>query len=110
MIGADIYFPDVEPFASNDANKRFVAKTQQVFNYVPDKYMALGAASLQIWAAAANEEKSLDRETLAKRIRGGDFKGTIFGDAKFEPNGQLQSKHYLFTVENQKITVQLDGK
>jgi branched-chain amino acid transport system substrate-binding protein len=81
-----------------------------MFNYVPDKYMALGAALLQVWAAAANEEKSLDRETLAKRIRGGDFKGTIFGDAKFEPNGQLQSKHYLFTVENQKIIVQLDGK
>jgi branched-chain amino acid transport system substrate-binding protein len=110
VIGADIYFPDVEPFASNEANKKFVAKSQQMFNYVPDKYMALGAASLQVWAAAANGEKSLDKETVAKRIRGGNFNSTIFGDAKFEPSGQLQSKHYLFTVESQKIVVKPDGK
>ncbi|HZA01059.1 MAG TPA: ABC transporter substrate-binding protein [Hyphomicrobiaceae bacterium] len=109
VIGADIYFPDVEPFASNDTNKRFVAKTREMFNYVPDKFMALGAAALQIWAMAVNEVKSLDKERVAKRIRGGTFKGTIFGDAHFEPNGQMQSKHYLFTVENQKIVVNSDG-
>ena len=44
VIGADIYFPDVEPFASNPANKRFVAKSQEMFKYTPDKFMALGAA------------------------------------------------------------------
>jgi branched-chain amino acid transport system substrate-binding protein len=104
-IGADIYFPDVEPFASLPANKKFVAKTQQMFNYTPDKYMALGAAALQIWAMAANEVKSLDKEPIAKRIRGGSFENTIFGTAKFEANGQLQSQHYLFDVKDQKIVV-----
>lgn len=104
-ISADIYFPDVEPFASNEQNKKFVAKTQAMFNYTPDKFMALGAASLQIWAAAVNEVKSLDKEPVAKRIRGGSFQNTIFGTAVFEANGQLQSKHYLFTVKNQKIVV-----
>lgn len=105
-ISADIYFPDVEPFMSNEANKKFVAKTQAMFNYTPDKFMALGAASLQIWAMAANEVKSLEKEAVAKRIRGGSFQNTIFGTAVFEANGQLQSKHYLFTVQNQKIVVE----
>jgi branched-chain amino acid transport system substrate-binding protein len=105
VIGADIYFPDVEPFASNEANKKFIAKTQEMFKYMPDKFMALGATSLQVWAMAANEVKSLDKEPIAKRIRGGSFKGTIFGDVTFAPNGQLESNHKLFTIENQKIVV-----
>ena len=106
LIGADIYFPDVEPFASNPVNKRFVAKTQELFKYTPDKFMALGATALQVWAMAANELKTLDREAIAKRIRGGSFKGTVMGDITFEPNGQLGSRHYLFTVQNGKIVVQ----
>lgn len=105
LIGADIYFPDVEPFASNSANKRFVAKTQEMFKYTPDKFMALGATSLQVWAQAVNELKTLDREPVAKRIRGGSFKGTLMGDVTFEPNGQLQSHYYLFTVKDRKIVV-----
>ena len=106
LIGADIYFPDVEPFASSAANKRFIAKTEEMFKYTPDKFMALGATSLQVWAMAANELKTLDREAIAKRIRGGSFKNTIMGDITFEPNGQLGSKHYLFTVQGGKIVVQ----
>lgn len=105
LVGADIYFPDVEPFASNEANKKFVAKTEAMFKYTPDKFMALGATSLQVWAAAVNEVKSLDKEPVAKRIRGGSFKNTIMGDITFEPNGQLKSQHSIFTVENQKIVV-----
>ncbi len=105
VIGADIYFPDVEPFASNEANKKFVAKTQEMFKYTPDKFMALGATSLQVWAMAVNEVKSLDKEAVAKRIRGGSFKGTIFGDVTFAANGQLESSHKLFTIDNQKIVV-----
>jgi branched-chain amino acid transport system substrate-binding protein len=109
LVGADIYFPDVEPFASLPANRRFVAKTKEMFNYTPDKFMALGAASLQVWAMAVNEVESLDKEPVAKRIRGGSFKNTILGDITFEPNGQLNSRHYLFTVENQKIVVRPNG-
>jgi len=106
LIGADIYFPDVEPFASNAANQKFIAKTQEMFKYTPDKFMALGATSLQVWAMAVNELKTLDREAIAKRIRGGSFKNTIMGDVTFEPNGQLSSKHYLFTVQGGKVAVQ----
>lgn len=107
LIGADIYFPDVEPFASNPANKRFVAKNQELFKYTPDKFMALGATALQVWAMAANDVKSLDREAIAKRIRGGSFKGTVFGDITFEPNGQMKSRHYIFTVDGGgKMTLQ----
>ncbi|MCR5867796.1 MAG: ABC transporter substrate-binding protein [Aquincola tertiaricarbonis] len=106
LIGADIYFPAVEPFASNPANQRFVAKTQEMFKYTPDKFMALGATALQVWAMAANELKTLEREAIAKRIRGGSFKGTVMGDVTFEPNGQLSSQHYLFTVQGGKMVVQ----
>ena len=59
LVGADIYFPQIEPFASNPANQRFVAKTQEMFKVLPDKFMALGAMSLQVWAMAANELKTL---------------------------------------------------
>lgn len=106
LVGADIYFPDVEPFVSNPANQRFVAKNEEMFKYRPDKFMALGATALQVWAMAANELKTLDREAIAKRIRGGSFKGTVMGDITFEPNGQLKSRHYLFTVQGGKIAVQ----
>ncbi|KAF1067608.1 ABC transporter substrate-binding protein [Variovorax sp.] len=33
LVSADIYFPAVEPFVSNPANQRFVAKTQELFKY-----------------------------------------------------------------------------
>lgn len=106
VISADIYFPDVEPFASNPANVRFVAKTQEMFKHAPDKFMALGAMALQTWAMAVNELKTLDREAVAKRIRGGQFKATVMGDVSFEPNGQLRSNHLLFTVQGGKIAMQ----
>jgi branched-chain amino acid transport system substrate-binding protein len=106
VVGADIYFPDVEPFASNPVNKRFVAKVQEQHKLTPDKFMALGAASLQIWAMAANELKTLDREAIAKRIRGGKFGNTILGDMSFAANGQLSSRHYVFSVQNQKMVVE----
>lgn len=105
IMGADIYFPNVEPFASFPANQAFVQKTEEMFNYTPDKYMALGAISLQVWAMAANELGTLEREPLAKRIRGGSFKDTILGDVTFAQNGQLESNFYLFTVEDGKIAV-----
>jgi branched-chain amino acid transport system substrate-binding protein len=107
IMGTDIYFPDVEPFSSNEMNKKFVAKVKEKFNYTPDKFMAVGAFALQVWALAANELKTLEKEPLAKRIRGGSFKDTIFGDATFEPNGQLKSRIHTFTVEDQKIVVDL---
>jgi branched-chain amino acid transport system substrate-binding protein len=106
LVGADIYFPDVEPFASNPANRRYVAKVQEQHKLTPDKFMALGAASLQVWAMAANELKTLDREAIAKRIRGGSFRGTLLGDVTFAANGQLANRHYVFGVQGQKMIVE----
>jgi branched-chain amino acid transport system substrate-binding protein len=106
LVGADIYFPDVEPFASNAVNKRYVAKVQDQHKLTPDKFMALGAASLQIWAMAANELKTLDREAIARRIRGGSFRGTLLGDVSFAANGQLANRHYVFGVQGQKMVVE----
>ncbi len=106
VVGADIYFPDVEPFASNPVNQRYIAKVQQMHKLTPDKFMALGAATLQVWAMAANELKTLDREAIAKRIRGGTFRDTLLGEMKFAPNGQLDTRHYVFTIKDRKMAVE----
>lgn len=106
LISADIYFPYAEPFASNAQNKRFVAQMQKQFKTVPDKFMALGAASLQIWAKAAAKVKSLDRTAVAQAIRGQEIPGTIFGDARFGANGQMEHHYSIFTVKDGKIVVQ----
>lgn len=106
VVGADIYFPDVEPFASNPVNQRYIAKVQQMHKLTPDKFMALGAATLQVWAMAANELKTLDREAIAKRIRGGSFRNTLLGDMSFAPNGQLATRHYVFTVKDRRMVVE----
>lgn len=106
LVSADIYFPQAEPFASNPANQRFVAQVQKETNGLPDKFMALGAAALQVWANAANESKSLARETVAQAIRGHTIKDTIFGDAVFAPDGQMQSHYAMFTVTQGKIVVE----
>lgn len=106
IMGVDIYFPEVEPFASNPANRKFIARTQSMFKQTPDKFMAVGATALQVWAAAANELKTLDREAIARRIRGGSFKGTVFGDVTFAPTGQMQSRTHLFQVRDGRIVVQ----
>ncbi|MDF2233371.1 ABC transporter substrate-binding protein [Albimonas sp. CAU 1670] len=106
VIGADIYFPDIEPFASNPVNQAFVAKLQEMHDRTPDKYMALAAAALQVWAMAVEDVKSFEKEAVANRIRGGSFQGTLLGDINFQPNGQLDSHHYLFEVKDQKMVVE----
>jgi len=106
LVSADIYFPDAEPFASNPENKRFVAQMQKQFNATPDKFMALGAASLQVWAKAAATVKSLDRKTVAEAIRGHEIPGTIFGTARFGANGQMEQHYEVFTVRDGRIAVE----
>lgn len=106
VMGVDIYFPDVEPFVSNPVNRNFVARSQNMFKQTPDKFMAVGATALQLWAMAANELKTLDREAIARRIRGGSFRNTVFGDVGFASSGQLQSRTHLFKVQDGKIVVQ----
>jgi branched-chain amino acid transport system substrate-binding protein len=103
VLSADIYFPDAEPFASNAANKAFMAQMKKQFGLVPDKYMAIAAASLQVWAKAVESTKSLERKTVAEAIRGHTIAGTLLGDAVFSPTGQLGSTYAVFTVKDGKI-------
>jgi branched-chain amino acid transport system substrate-binding protein len=105
LTSADIYFPDAEPFASDPVNKRFVAEMQKQFKTAPDKFGALGAASLQVWSKAADKVKSLDREAVANAIRGQEFPGTIFGTVRFDEHGQLNHQYHVFTVKDGKIVV-----
>ncbi|MFN6995041.1 MAG: ABC transporter, partial [Aquincola tertiaricarbonis] len=70
------------------------------------KFMAVGAAALQVGARAASELKTLERAPVARRIRGGSFQGTVFGDVSFAPDGQLQSRTHVFQVRDGRIVVQ----
>jgi len=106
LHSADIYFPETEPFASDPENKRFVAQMQKQFKAEPDKFMALGAASLQVWAKAVAKTNSLDRKAVAAAIRGQEIPGTIFGSVRFDPNGQMQHRYFVFTVKDGKIVVE----
>ena len=102
VISADIYFADLPPFDGIKENLDFVAAYKKAYNAVPDKGEALGAAALQVWAAAANATKSLDRKTVATAIRGQTIKGTVLGDLGFEANGQAKHKHTIFKVVDGK--------
>jgi len=102
IISADIYFPDLPPFDKIKENFEFVEAYRKAHNEAPDKGAALGAASLEVWASAANATKSLDRKTVAEAIRGKTVSGTILGDVTFEANGQARHKHTIFKVTDGK--------
>jgi branched-chain amino acid transport system substrate-binding protein len=102
VVSADIYFWNLPPFTSIPENTSFVAAFKKAYGVEPDKSAALGAAALQVWARAVEATKSLDRKTVAEAIRGKTIKGTVFGDATFLPNGQLQPRYVLFKVVDGK--------
>jgi branched-chain amino acid transport system substrate-binding protein len=102
IVSADIYFWDLPPFNAIPENNSFVAAFKKAYGVEPDKSAALGAAALQVWARAVEATKSLDRKTVAEAIRGKTLKGTIFGDASFLPNGQLQPHYVMFKVVDGK--------
>ena len=102
VVSADIYFPDLPPFDHIKENLEFIEAYRKAHNETPDKGAALGAASLEVWASAANAAKSLDRKTVAGAIRGQTVKGTIVGDLAFEANGQAKNKHTIFKVVDGK--------
>ena len=106
IVSADIYFPDTEPFASNPANQRFVSEMQKQFKIEPDKYMALGAAALQVWAKTANSLKVARSQGRRRGDPRHAIPGTIFGDATFAANGQLQSSYAVFTVTAGKMVIE----
>jgi branched-chain amino acid transport system substrate-binding protein len=105
LTSADIYFPYAEPFASIPESKRFVAETVKQYKAPPDKFGALGAASLQIWAKAVAKVNSLDRAAVAGAIRGQETAGTIFGTVRFDAHGQMNQQYGIFTVKDGKIVV-----
>jgi branched-chain amino acid transport system substrate-binding protein len=102
VVSADIYFWNLPPFTSIPENTSFVAAFKKAYGVEPDKSAALGAAALQVWARAVEATKSLDRKTVAEAIRGKTITGTVFGDATFLPNGQLQPRYVLFKVVDGK--------
>ena len=102
IVSADIYFWDLPPFNAIPENNSFVAAFKKAYGVEPDKSAALGAAALQVWARAVEATKSLDRKTMAEAIRGKTLKDTIFGDAAFLPNGQLQPHYVMFKVVDGK--------
>jgi branched-chain amino acid transport system substrate-binding protein len=105
LTSADIYFPDSEPFASIPENKRFAAETMKQFKTPPDKFGAIGAAALQVWAKAVATVNSLDRTAVAGAIRGQEIPGTIFGTVRFDAHGQMNQQYGVFTVKDGKIVV-----
>jgi len=98
IVSADIYFWNLPPFNAIPESQSFVAAFKKAYGVEPDKSAALGAAALQVWARAVEATKSLDRKTVAEAIRGKTIKGTVFGDAQFLPNGQLQPRYVIFKV------------
>lgn len=108
IVSADIFFPDLLPFTTIPESTSFVAAYKKAYGVNPDKSAALGAATLQVWAYAVETTKSLDRKTVAEAIRGKTIKATVFGDAQFLPNGQMQPRYVLFKVvdgKNAKLEV-----
>ena len=102
IVSADIFFADLPPFTTMPESTSFVAAYRKAYGADPDKSAALGAAALQVWANAVESTKSLDRKTVAEAIRGKTIKGTVFSDAQFQPNGQMQPRYVLFRVVDGK--------
>jgi branched-chain amino acid transport system substrate-binding protein len=102
IVSADIYFPDLAPFTGIAESNEFAAAYKKAYGVAPDKSAALGAGALQVWSQAVASTKSLDRKTVAEAIRGKTIKGTVFGDAQFLPNGQLQPRYVVFKVVDGK--------
>ena len=106
IVGADIYFPDVEPFASNPGQPSLRAPTsgdvphdpRQVHG--PRRHRAAGLGD-----GREGGQEPGPRGRGAARSAAAAFRDTIMGEATFGPDGQLQSRHALFTVQDQKIVV-----
>ncbi|MFC4090419.1 ABC transporter substrate-binding protein [Micromonospora sicca] len=106
LYSADIYFPEAPAFKDLPGNQAFLTAYQARHNGdLPDKYRALGAQSVDVWAKAVTKANSLDRQKVADAIHGQTFTGTVFGDVRFTARGQMETKVYGFTVKNGEIQV-----
>lgn len=102
---ADLYFADAEPWASSPQNKEFVAAFQKKTGSMPDKFAALGAQSVDVWAQAVKKAGTTERSAVGRAIHGQSFSGTLLGDVTFTQTGQMISKMYAFQVKNEKVNV-----
>jgi branched-chain amino acid transport system substrate-binding protein len=105
LLSADLYFPDVEPFASNKVNTEFAKAFSEKTGQLPDKYAALGAQSVDVWAKAVEKAGGTDRDKVSAAIHGQTFTGTVLGDVTFTAKGQQKTKVYAFTVKGGKVQV-----
>lgn len=105
LLSADLYFPDAAPFKSNPVNTEFVTAFQKTTGQLPDKYAALGAESVGVWAKAVEKAGGTDRDKVAAAIHGQSFTGTVLGDVSFTAKGQLKTKVYAFTIKGGKVQV-----
>ena len=101
---ADLYFPDQAPWSSNEKNKTFVSAFQAKAGDLPNKYAALGAESVDVWAKAVQSTGTTERDKVAAAIKGHSFSDTVLGSVKFTSQGQMVSDIYIFKVQNQKPT------
>lgn len=104
---ADLYFPDAKPWAGTEQNDEFIkAFGEKTGGDTPDKYSALGAMSVEVWAEAVKNAGSTDREEVATAIHGQTFDDTLLGSVSFTDAGQMQVPIYGFQVVDQKVKVQ----
>lgn len=104
-ISADLYFGDVEPWASNPRNIEFMERFEEEVGSMPDKFAALGGQSVDVWAQAVTNAGSAERQAVADAIYGQSFDETILGPVSFTDHGQQIFPMYAFSVEDGEITV-----
>lgn len=103
---ADLYFPEAEPWASSEKNQAFIESFgEKTSGDLPDKFAALGAQSVDVWAKAVEKAGTTDRTAVADVIHGGSFPDTLLGDVSFTDHGQMISPMHLFQVVDQKVKV-----
>lgn len=104
-ISADLYFPDVEPWVSYSRNDTFMERFEAAEGSLPDKFAALGAQSVEVWAQAVASAGSAERQAVADAIYGQTFEDTILGQVSFTDHGQQIFPMFAFSVTDGEISV-----
>lgn len=98
IYSADFYLPGVTDDELSGPGRDFLDAYKKKFGTAPERYDALAAASVQVWAQAVERAGSFEQKAVADEIKGGSFESTIFGDVKFTKNGHLISKYFIYRV------------
>ncbi|GAA1422584.1 ABC transporter substrate-binding protein [Agrococcus citreus] len=104
-MSADLYFGDVEPWASYPKNVTFMERFEEQVGSMPDKFAALGGQSVDVWAQAVANAGSAERQAVADAIYGQTFEDTILGSVSFTGHGQQMFPMFAFSVSDGEITV-----